>query len=776
MLWRLLAVGLAAAATAAAADVGHEFDDGYDHRGVMIKLQVSVAMPLISHTQMQHYKVGYPDASLVVVKDTASRRFWMDGAAGPASTPMKSIDGIPGRPWSFMAGGGGRQLTVQQLVAGDVGYYKGYSKEHCPTFDGFSYKAGCVTDADDWKGGKALMWIGNVYKDQASGGILGFIHMEFSDPRPAAEMCYFRFGLGWSENGGKNFTWLDYILEPSITYNHSMFGSKYNRPRWYPNIGLPAYIVKDGYFHIYYGDTHGLATDGSIQNTSNSGAGNPDQGVAVVRAKVADVIAAAKQHKGVKWKKRFQGDWTEPGMGGKFTPLSIAPEGYMHGDAAYCKPLDKFVMVQQSGGRIQQTHAWRQAILLSFSSDGLEWSAWQVVVNVTQLPGYKGGQVTYPSLVSLENNEDNEVLGSTFAVVFQLRAGNSSNPPFQFVSVNVTVSSSNASESGSMAQSQTWTSLKNDDDAIRNPVPSVELLPQWEVVSSTASPVIGPDQTVRHGVFQGFETGHFFKIRNTYYVAINELGLCEKVVWDRTTRAALWSAPNASGPWQRITTLRNTSSMHTLCKLPAGEGLPNACSWAPTLVHASSIVNGSTPVWNLFYSACEDLGGAPSPDPRHPKDKPGDGIVHSVSTTASMHGPYVDVPSSIVPGSGVVVPFSHAFTTWRLPNGTYMSFRNNAPTATILPSGRPDFSVGLERAIANGGTTLGGPWAYNNNTVPFPCGPENPIVSVSSDGQWYYAVYDALEQLPVGHDGQVTRSSVGPGAGPGCSDPSSKYM
>ena len=28
----------------------------------------------------------------------------------------------------------------------------------------------------------------------------------------------------------------------------------------------------------------------------------------------------------------------------------------------------------------------------------------------------------------------------TFAVVFQLRAGNSSNPPFQFVSVNVTVS------------------------------------------------------------------------------------------------------------------------------------------------------------------------------------------------------------------------------------------------------------------------------------------------------------------------------------------------
>ena len=125
---------------------------------------------------------------------------------------MKSIDGVPGRPWSFLSGGGGRQLTVDQLVAGDVGYYQNYSKDHCPTFEGFSYKPGCVTDADGWKGGKALMWIGNVYKDQASGGILGFIHMEFTDPRPEAEMCYFRFGLGWSENGGKNFTWLGYVL------------------------------------------------------------------------------------------------------------------------------------------------------------------------------------------------------------------------------------------------------------------------------------------------------------------------------------------------------------------------------------------------------------------------------------------------------------------------------------------------------------------------------------------------------------------------------------
>jgi len=205
--------------------------------------------------------------------------------------------------------------------------------------------------------------------------------------------------------------------------------------------------------------------------------------------------------------------------------------------------------------------------------------------------------------------------------------------------------------------------------------------PQWEVVSSSAEPVIGPSEALEHGIFQGFETGQYMKIGNTHYYVANELGLCQKVTWDKTTRAALWSAPSGTGPWTRVTTLRNTSSMHTLCNLTAGEGLRNAASWAPTLVFAPSIANGSKPVWNFFYSAGEA-----------PKNAPGDGIVHAVSTTESMEGPYVDLPSATVPASGVEIQSSHAFTAWQLPNGTYMSFRNNVP-------GAKDFSVGLERAV-----------------------------------------------------------------------------
>ena len=271
--------------------------------------------------------------------------------------------------------------------------------------------------------------------------------------------------------------------------------------------------------------------------------------------------------------------------------------------------------------------------------------------------------------------------------------------------------------------------------------------PQWEVVSATPEPVIGPNQTIPHGVFQGFETGQYMAIDGVHYYVANELGLCENVTWDKTTRAALWSAPTGAGPWTRVTTLRNTNSMYTLCNLEVGKGLPNKCSWAPTLIYAPSIINDSKPVWNMFYSACD---GA--------KDTPRDGMVYAVSASDSIEGPYVDVP-------GVAQMYNHAFTSWQLSNGTRMSFRNN-----VLPF-TPLFSVGLERATADDGKSFGGPWAYDNNSIPFPCGPENPVVTRSADNNWYYAVYDALEQIP----NETTVNGSSPAAG-GCTEPSSRAL
>ena len=52
-------------------------------------------------------------------------------------------------------------------------------------------------------------------------------------------------------------------------------------------------------------------------------------------------------------------------------------------------------------------------------------------------PLHPAADVVYPSLMSY--GPDNEVLGETFAVVFEYRGGNASSAPFQFNLVNVTV-------------------------------------------------------------------------------------------------------------------------------------------------------------------------------------------------------------------------------------------------------------------------------------------------------------------------------------------------
>ena len=91
--------------------------------------------------------------------------------------------------------------------------------------------------------------------------------------------------------------------------------------------------------------------------------------------------------------------------------------------------------------------------------------------------------------------------------------------------------------------------------------------------------------------------------------------------------------------------------------------------------------------------------------------------------------------------------------------------------------GASDFSVGLERAV--GGTSLS-TWSYDNNSVPFPCGPENPIVSRSTDGRWFFAVYDALEQRPVPSEAvnsqQRLAPSERPAGGVACTEPAKRAL
>ena len=297
--------------------------------------------------------------------------------------------------------------------------------------------------------------------------------------------------------------------------------------------------------------------------------------------------------------------------------------------------------------------------------------------------------------------------------------------------------------------------------------------PQWELFEATATPIIGQAQARQHGILAGFETGQFQRLGETFYYTANELGLCEGVVWDKVTRAGLWSAPNSTGPWTRLTTLRNGSHMWSLCNrtgtpYPGAKDNLNYVTWTPALLHAPSSANGSAAVWNLFYSSKQDRAG----DKDVPWGLKYNGISWAVSTTGSIEGPYVDVVGA--GADGVVVNDSHSFSAWRLRNGSYAGFRNNV-------RGAPSFSNGL--IVPVDPATPGGEWrdagpnigVQDGSYVPgkaFRWGPENAYVLPSADGRWYFSVYDALRQPPaVAVGGKPAAPRAGSGGSSGGDPP-----
>jgi hypothetical protein len=331
-------------------------------------------------------------------------------------------------------------------------------------------------------------------------------------------------------------------------------------------------------------------------------------------------------------------------------------------------------------------------------------------------------------------------------------------------------------------------------------------------VETSALPVIGkthPD-VVKHSIYSGFETGQYQRINDTFYYTANELGMCPHVLWDLVTRAALWSAPNSSGPWTRLATLRNGSHIETLCepktpcRKPCGgsccsgtEDQKNFVTWAPTLIHAPSSVNESgKDVWNFFYSSNQNA---------HYRDNAFNGITWAVSTTDSMLGPYVDVVgennSALPPGGegviNVAVNETHSFSAWKLRNGSWVSalpslanclcacntchisltltlvpldlfqagFKNNIPGAT-------SFSAGLIVPVGDP-QTPGGAWKLAGPNLAsgsdcsngFCYGPENPVVTtMSSNGKFYLSVYDALTQPPASDDPRLSDASSDTGS------------
>jgi hypothetical protein len=246
-----------------------------------------------------------------------------------------------------------------------------------------------------WGDGPTLA---NVYYDPQRGNILGFIHTEWT--LESKDGTYFRLGLAISKDGGESFRWCGPVIEPELSYdtwfNHWR-GSEGDGHRAMANIGLANYVVRDGCFYLYYTD----ARDSPDTRT---------QGVAVARAKVDEVLAAADEVRTSPWHKYCDGGWDEIGRNGKFTSLNIEPRGFLHGDAAYNSYLDRYVLVTRYGKAPDGSRSNKGEVLISFSKDGINWDEWQTVHADDHLHDY-------PSIISM--GDDNEVLGKSFWVYYK---------------------------------------------------------------------------------------------------------------------------------------------------------------------------------------------------------------------------------------------------------------------------------------------------------------------------------------------------------------------
>lgn len=207
------------------------------------------------------------------------------------------------------------------------------------------------------------LWITNTY--QTASGILAFLHQETVDGsgRPGSTGKT-RIGLAWSDNGGETFNYLGPII--------SAFGDP--DPH---NVQGGMYIVRNGYFYLYYHDVRGIT---------------------VARAPVNEVITAAAAGKASMWTKYMgvAAGFLSKGLGGDSVPIGL--KGASHNDAVCSTYNDRcyliLTMMTWGGGK--------SSIILYESLDGVRWRIVKTIAEIPPSDGVRGYH--YAAIVDASGN------------------------------------------------------------------------------------------------------------------------------------------------------------------------------------------------------------------------------------------------------------------------------------------------------------------------------------------------------------------------------------
>lgn len=222
---------------------------------------------------------------------------------------------------------------------------------------------------------------GPIYLDPESGRIFLFYHAEIH--RGGARNFFSVIGLAiQTDEDGLEFRDLGTIFASNLSAEEA--------ERVVEVCGSP-YVIKDGYFYVYARDA---MRDGAQRNVN----------LAVARARVSEVVEAGLEGKSAQWMKYFDGEFSEPAIGGKSTPLELGNPNTRWMDVGYSSVLGKFIMVVAAN-----TAPERVDLFITWSDDGVNWAG---RIRLTD----DGGESFYPSIVGF--SDDPRKAGKEFYIYY----------------------------------------------------------------------------------------------------------------------------------------------------------------------------------------------------------------------------------------------------------------------------------------------------------------------------------------------------------------------
>jgi hypothetical protein len=279
-------------------------------------------------------KVG---AAEEVLSNTARHAAGLDMWPDHAVTPLRQPDGSYRFYMAAASGGIGVRPQRNVITQGTLDN---------PLRDGVvsSSQIVGVPSKYTWAGG------GPVYVDP-SGIALQLLHMEVT--YPGQPNFYSELHLGAIDLKTGITTYLGPVLQPDVDYATAQ------EKNWTMDVGLPGFtIVHDGgtaYFQLYFPEF--AMSKGQLAST----------GLSVARAKISDVVAAARQGRTTKWWKRGpDGKWDSPAWGGSSADLQPGSPMAWQPQVVHSKALGGYVMVAATS---------LTDMVLSTSKDGVrDWS------------------------------------------------------------------------------------------------------------------------------------------------------------------------------------------------------------------------------------------------------------------------------------------------------------------------------------------------------------------------------------------------------------------